>query len=320
MPVIHDMPRTNDLPADLNLLVVLDALLRERSVTAAGRAVGLTQPAMSNALRRLRNAFGDPLFVRAGGGMVPTPEAQRLGEPVRRALELLREGLAERPSFAPAEARRTFRLLLSDVGQIVALPRLVWHLAAEAPGCTLMTVAAPRDRHPAVLESGEADLAIGASVPPRAGLKRQHLFDDRYVLLARRDHPRIRGAPTLGALLQEAHLLVQAQGGLDSPVAALLRRAGLDGRVALRAPQYTMACLIAARTDLITIVPEEVMQELPASLGLRAFPLPFPTPNLAIHQYWHPRYDRDAGNRWLRAQIAGLLRNRHADAGGADPS
>ena len=292
-------------PFDLNLLLVFDALMREGSVTAAGRVVGLSQPSMSNALRRLRSACDDPLFVRGRDGMRPTPEALRLAGPVAEALAIVRTGVLGRIPFDPRRATRTFRLLASDVGEIAILPRLWRAVSAEAPGIGIVAISRARQDYVAALEAGEADMALARALPRVPGLRQRRLFDDRYVVVARAGHPRVRGSLDGAGFAAEAHV---ASGAADADVLArIAAEHGVELRVGLRVAHLLAAAVIAARTDMLAVVPEEVSGELGALGGAQVLPLPFDVPEVPVHLYWHPRVDRDEANRWLRARLASLF-------------
>ena len=298
---------------DLNLLVVFDALMRERSVTRAGAAVGLSQPSMSNALSRLREQCGDPLFVRAREGMQPTALALRLAGPVQRALAMLRDSLEGEFAFDPTGSDRTFRLLLSDVGEIVILPRLIRHLEKVAPKMSVRSVQLPRDRHRDALEAGEVDLAVVRDVKPDTGLLREVLYDDRYVCLVRKGHPQIGARMSLKKFLAASHIVVEVPGGGPGVFEKILAARGLSRRVALTVPHYLVAPLIVAKTDLVVAVPDEIIPELPRPLAVRSLPLPFDLGGFRVHQFWHTRFDADPANRWLREQVRHLFRAARRD-------
>jgi DNA-binding transcriptional LysR family regulator len=301
--MIRSMVKRHAAPFDLNLLLVLDALMRERSVTAAGQSVGLSQPSMSNALRRLRALCGDPLFVRTRDGMQPTPEAERLAGPVQQALNLFQAGLQGGLAFDPSTSRRSFRILLSDVGEIAVLPRLSRLLAEGAPGVTIESVARRRDGYLRALENGEADLAVACTIPRAPGLRRRHLFTDRYVCLARRDHPRIRGALTAETFREESHIGVGPPGSDGDALgrAATLHR--LDLRIGMRVAHFVTAAIIVANGDMLVTVPHEIVAELEVTRSLQVLPLPLSLPDFTVQLYWHPRYHSDQANQWLRKQL-----------------
>lgn len=206
-------------------------------------------------------------------------------------------------AFDPALSDRTVRLLLSDVGEIVTLPRLIRHLEQVAPRMSVRSVQLPRDRHRDALEAGDVDLAIVRDVRPDTGLLRQHLYDDRYVCLARRDHPVIGSRLSLKKFLAASHISVAMPGAGPGMFEQLVAAQGLSCRIALTVPHYLVAPLIVAKTDLMVAVPEEILAELPQPLDVRSFALPFPVERFSVHQYWHQRFDADPASRWLREQV-----------------
>ncbi len=291
---------------DLNLLLVLDALLAERSVSRAALRVGLSQPATSNALARLRQALGDPLLVRAQGEMTPTARALALKAPLAAALAQLRDALAPPLPFDPATAQRTFVLAASDHAQLLILPALAQALASW-PGVTLRGVALPRDFPLAELESGDVDLVLGAfdvaqgDRAPR-GLKRQLLVEERYVGVARKDHPILRGPASAQHALTLPQLHVAPRGTEG-------RGPKLPRNVVLFAPHYLAAPWVLASTDLVAALPERVAARFAQAFPLRTVPLGFTTPPLRLHQLWHPRRQDDAAHRWLRAEVHSAARS-----------
>jgi DNA-binding transcriptional LysR family regulator len=289
---------------DLNLLRVFDAVLQSRSVTGAAGRLGLTQPAVSNALGRLRQAFGDALFLRTPQGMEPTPYARELAEPVRRALTLLESALAHAPGFDPATSARSFRFYMSDLGQIEFLPPLVERVRRVAPGVRLEVPVLEPEHVADALASGSLDLAVGflpALGPP---LRRQALFRDPYLCLMRADHG--ISLLTRKRFVEASHVLVTYRGG-HRVVEEALERAGAAQRIVLRVPHFTVVPMVLERTDLILTLPARVARVFEQRGRLKAMPPPVPVPPAEVAMHWHERFDADAGNRWLREQLASLF-------------
>ena len=287
---------------DLNLLRVFDAVLHEGGVTAAAARLELTQPAVSNALARLRKLFGDPLFVRTPEGMDATPFARELAQPVRQALALLESALAHGPGFDPATATRTFRFYMSDLGQIEFLPPLIERVESRAPGVRLEAVALDVEDIGAALASGTLDLAVGflpALGPP---LQRRALFRDPYVCLMRAEHEIT--SLTRKRFLDASHVLVSYRGG-HRVIEEAFERAGV--RVALRVPHFTVVPMVLERSDLILTLPARVARVYERQGRLKALPAPLPIPVADVGVHWHERFDADAGNRWLRQQVVELF-------------
>ncbi|TMH66655.1 MAG: LysR family transcriptional regulator [Betaproteobacteria bacterium] len=271
---------------DLNLLRVFDAVLRERGVTPAAAGLGLTQPAVSNALSRLRGVFGDPLFVRTPSGMDATPFARELAEPVRQALALLESALAHGPGFDPPSATRAFRFYMSDLGQIEFLPPLLERVQKQAPGVRLEAVALEVEDIASALAAGALDLAVGflPGLGPPVG--RRALFRDPYLCLMRADHP-VRSL-TKKKFLEASHALVTY-------------------RIALRVPHFTVVPMVLERTDLILTLPARVARVFERRGKLKSLPPPVPIPQAEVAVHWHERFEADPGNRWLREQVIELF-------------
>jgi len=289
---------------DLNLLRVFDAVLRGRSATTAAAQLGLTQPAVSNALARLRGAFGDALFLRTPHGMEATPFARELAEPVRQALALLEAALAHGPGFDPATSVRSFRFYMSDLGQIEFLPPLVERLHKRAPGVRLEAVGMEVDDIAAALAAGSLDLAMGFLRGLGPPVQRRALFRDPYVCLLRAGHP-IRNL-TKREFQEASHVLVTYRGG-HHVVEEALERAGLARRIVLRVPHFTVVPMVLERSDLILTLPARVARVFERGGAFRSLPPPVPIPSAEVALHWHERFDADAGNRWLREQLAELF-------------
>jgi DNA-binding transcriptional LysR family regulator len=292
---------------DLNLLRVFDAVLREHGVTAAAQRLGLTQPAVSNALARLRALFGDALFVRTPSGMEPTPLARELDDPVRQALALIESALAQRTGFDPLGSTRSFRFYMSDLGEISFLPPLVERMQRLAPGVRLETVALDLQEIADALATGALDLAVGF-LPGLAGpVRRRRLFRDRYVCLMRADHPRIGSRLTRKLFLEASHALVSSTGSGHRVVEEALERNGLTRRIALRVPHFTVVPMVLERTDLLLTLPARVARVYEAGGRFKSLPPPVPIPPADVGVHWHERFDRDPGGRWLREQLVTLF-------------
>jgi DNA-binding transcriptional LysR family regulator len=288
---------------DLNLLVVLDALLAESSVTAAARRVGLSQPAVSNALTRLRGLVGDPLFVRAGRGLVATPRARSLADPIRRALVEIGSALAPPAPFGPRQARRTFVLAMPDVAELVLMPPLSARLRREAPGIDLRVLPVPtavsRDFQ---LGYDTPDLMIAMlnGLAPRAA----PLFSLELVCLVRRDHPRVGARISLERFVELEHVLVAPGGMPGGIVDELLAKRGLERRVALTLAHFFSAAMVVSRSDLVMSATSVLAGIAERILPVRSVRHPLDTPVATIAQHWNLQHDADPAHRWLREMIA----------------
>ncbi|MCA9705073.1 MAG: LysR family transcriptional regulator [Myxococcales bacterium] len=283
---------------NLNLLVALDALLDEGSVTGAARRTGVTQSAMSHSLRQLRELVGDPLLVRGAGGLVPTPRAESLRRPIRRALLDLQHALRDPPSFDPAVTTRCFRIGTGDSIAYTLLPALLGECTRH-PGIDFDVVPfLPSEMER--LEVGELDLGLSAYVPPLPGLRSATLFTDDFVCVVRRGHPTIRKRLTLRQFLRLPHVLISPTGEGLGPVDARLRERGESRRIALRIRYFLAAPLVVSRTDLVLTAPRRLAQQFEDLLGLELHEAPVELGTFSLDMVWHERYDADPGHRWLR--------------------
>ncbi|MBN8489146.1 MAG: LysR family transcriptional regulator, partial [Burkholderiales bacterium] len=290
--------------SDLNLWVVFNQLMRTRQVSRAALALGLSQPAVSNALARLRRQLGDPLFVRTPTGMQPTPRAEAMAPAVHEALTRLQEVGQAQFDFEPMHSTREFRLGLSDIGEIYFLPPLMQGLAGQAPGVSISTLRQPSARMAEALADGQLDLAIGLLPQLQRGFYKRQLFTQRYVCLMRAGHP-LAGAPLTAESFQAAeHLRVLAEGTGHGQVDEALARHGLRRRIRLSVPHFVAVGHLLAGTDLLATVPERLAESLAAPFGLVQQAVPAPLPSAAISLYWHARQHQDAANRWLRDALA----------------
>jgi DNA-binding transcriptional LysR family regulator len=287
----------------LRELRVLDALLSERSITRTAEAMETTQPAVSKTLRRLRAQFSDPLFVRNGQAMQPTARALDLAGRLRVLLDAADGLQTAAAAFDPRHSPRLFSLLLTDVGMIRFLPPLIAHVAAIAPNVSVRAVPLDSRNFDHRLETGEADLAFGAFPMAARHLRRQRLYFDSYSSVLRKRHPRASKVRLRAGFLAERHILVT---GSDTGHAAhrtaqrVLSSAIAPANVMLRVPSFIAGAIVAAETDAVVTLPTNLAQRLAGPLGLAMFDPPVTLPRIEIAQYWHERYHRDAGHRWLR--------------------
>lgn len=292
---------------DLNQLVLFHQLMTHRRVSRAADALGLTQPAVSNRLARLREQFGDELFLRTPGGMVPTPFAEQLAGPVAAALELIHGGINQRVRFDPATDRHALTLAMTDIGEIVFLPALVEHLAAAAPGLTLATV---RTSTPGLAEdmaAGRVDLAIGLLPQLQTGFFQRRLFSQRYVCLFRRGHPLDRPRLRAADFARARHLSVLSAGTGHHIVDELLLKAGVQRDIRLTVPHFVGLGPILSRSDLVATVPERLARHLAEPFGLAWRPHPIALPEVTINVFWHARAHRSPLHQWLRGELGTLF-------------
>jgi DNA-binding transcriptional LysR family regulator len=301
--------------SDLAMLLALDALLSEGSVTAAAKRLGLSTPATSHALARIRERLGDPVLVRAGRGMVLTPRAEALRPEVRELVDRARRTLAPPRPFAPAELERAFVVSASDYVLTVLGPTVDQALRELAPGVSLRVVPnAPDD--PARLRDGSSDLAVGiyGELPPE--MRARELLTDRFVCVARRGHPRIGKRLTLARFLELPHVQIAPRGAPGGYVDDVLRERGESRRVHRAVPYFRAALELVASTDDLLVVSERIARRLAPSLGLEVHELPLRLRPYALSLVWHPRFDADEGHRFLRERFVDaaqrVARDRHA--------
>lgn len=295
---------------DLNLLVALDVLLEERSVTRAGQRIGLSQPAMSSVLGRLRQVLDDPVLVRTSQGMVPTPRASELIGPVRKALADLEGALSADRGFDPSKAERAFRITALDHTSVVLLPRLARLLAREAPGIRL-DLAPFGESTEADLESGTNDAAIvvGHRHGRGPGFHRAELYDDNFDCLVRRNHPAVNRRLTLKRYLELGHVLASPRGRRGGLVDRALASKGLSRRVHVIVPHFSAAPFIVAETDLIATLPRGIARPFAKMLDLRVFQPPIEFEGGPWFLLWHARTLHDPAQRWLRERILEISRD-----------
>lgn len=294
---------------DLNLLLVFHHLLREKRVSRVATVLGMSQPAVSSALGRLRASLGDELFLRTQQGMAPTPYALQLAEPVATALDGLQQALQMRASFDPATSERRFTLAMTDVGEMYFLPVLMDALSQTAPGVTLNVVAVTSASLKDDMATGRTDLALGLLPQLQAGFFQQALFRQPYVCLMREVHPLAHTSSL--ALVDFAaadHVRVIAagtgHGRIDETITEALERQGLERRIRLTVPNYVALGDVLGHSDLIATVPERFAQRVARPFALTTCALPLTVEGSAIHQFWHARLHKDPGHQWLRVLVA----------------
>ncbi len=293
---------------DLNLLVVLNALLEERSVTRAARRVGLSQPAMSHALGRLRALLADPVLVREGRLMVPTLRAQAMAEPLAAALSAL-SALVKRPDvFDPSTATRTVRLASTDFAQAMVLPELCGRLQEVAPGVDVV-VHPTSDGALGMLARGEVDLVLGPLrlADASTAIHHEKLFDERFVCLARAGHPLTRGRMTVERFAKARHAFIAPRGRRGGAVDDALEKLGFSRRVAFQSAQFLVAPYVVEKTDLVITIPERVARLFASVTGLATFASPLELEGFAVSMIWHERTAHDGALTFIRGEVRRLF-------------
>ena len=288
---------------DLNLFIVFDAIYTEANLTRAGQIVGITQPAVSNALSRLRETFNDPLFVRTAQGMVPTPMAQNIIGPVRNALQLLRVSVQESRIFNPLQANKTFRISMTDLIEAVILPPLFQRLRRQAPAVQIESFLAKRRETTKELAAGRIDFAVDAPLNTDPQVRHVKLLEDRYVCAMRKGHPLAKDKISLDDYLSLTHIHISSRRSGLGLVDLALGKMGIQRKIALRSQHYLMASQVMHQTDMAMTVPESFAHRH----GLHAVELPVnDVPAQETHLYWHESTDQDPANRWMREQLIEL--------------
>lgn len=293
---------------DIKLLRLFDLMHSTGSVTRSAEQLGQSQPTVSIWLARLRRELHDPLFVRAPGGMLPTPRADALVVTAREALASLRRLSAWQPDFVPATTARRFRICMTDASHITLLPRLLAQVRAQAPLVRLEAARIDADTGRA-LQTGDADLALGLVPGLESGYYQQTLFAQDWVCLANLRHPRISATLGLRDYRDEAHIGIVSGTGYLLLDAALKRRR-IERKVLLELPGFLGLAAIVSTTDLIATLPRHIGETLALVGGLQVYPCPVAIPGFTVKQHWHARYHHDPGNRWLRGVCANLFLQR----------
>lgn len=293
---------------DLRLLQLFDLIYRHRNLSRVADQLGLTQPAVSLALAKLRQHFGDPLFVRIGGEMMPTPAADQLSQLALNAIATLEATLAYRPAFDPAQERRVFRIAMTDVGQIVVLPKLLNTLRTAAPFVDL-DIGTIDDATVTQLQHGTLDIAMGFLPDMDGRFIQRPIFEESFSCLVRRSHPRISDTLTVAGYRNEQHVIVKTSGTAHLIIENNLRKKGIVRKIGVRIPNFLSLATVIGSTDLVATLPSRAAWILSEQSHARVLPLPVAMPGYQVRQHWHERMQKDPGHIWLRNLIADLFQN-----------
>ncbi|WP_237065950.1 LysR family transcriptional regulator [Microbulbifer guangxiensis] len=289
---------------DMNLFLVIDAIYRQRNLTRAAEQLHITQPAVSNALARLRRTLDDPLFIRTPTGMSPTPLTESIMPRIQQALALLDGSLSTQASFDPLTATRTLRLSMNDMAETLLLPRLLEALEQRAPGISVESYYVPRDQLARELAANTLDFGLDVPLTTATQLQQQRLLNDRYLCMVRADHPLAEQERlTLEQYLALGHVHVSSRRTGPGIVDIALNKLGRRRSIRLRVQHYRVAPLVVLRTDLALTVPASLASQYSA----RLFELPFQIPQMDWHLLWHRNQDGDPANRWLRELLLELF-------------
>lgn len=301
------MNATNLSSIDLNLLVVFQAIKEESSLTRASERLGLSQPAVSHALRRLRALFNDPLFIRTQVGVQPTAVADQLAAPISQALALVESSLRWREAFQPATSSRRFRLSMSDIGEFVYVPPLLERISREAPGVDLEILSVETPRLTEALRLGEIDLAIGYLPGLRTSTSHERLFLDRYICLVRAGHPLRARTLTLSAFGKLPHVSVSSASTGHRMIEELMIEQNIRRRELLRLPHLSVIPEVIQRTDLAATLPHTVAKVFAKRGQFRIYEHPAKLPSIEVTLHWHARFNADPANAWLRRLVIEVL-------------
>ena len=297
---------------DLEWLGVFVEVYKTQSVSRAALRLGMEQASASIMLGKLRRHFDDRLFTRTSAGMEPTPKAQSIYPDLQEALLHIEKARGQGGAFLPQQAEREFCICMTDISEMVLLPRLINQLQQSAPGLTLKAEKISPDSRRR-LESGDIDLAVGFTPDLEAGFYQQALFAQNFVCLAASNHPRIHGKLTPREFLAEGHILVTASGTGHSIVDKVLARHKLVRRVVLRLPSFLGVARIVAQTEFLVIVPRLLGAALATQEKVQLLEPPVPLPPYKVKQHWHERFNADAGNIWLRKTMVDLFSGKGLD-------
>ena len=303
---------------DLNLLIVLNVLLEERGVSATARRLGISQPNVSFALSKLRAQFANDLLVRTGNSMQPTMLGEALRDPLRRMLGLLEGEIMAERLFDPLVSDRRFVLSLSDIGELVFLPKLMTELSRRAPQITLESRLLRPGQLRHAMADGDVDLALGF-FPDIEGnnFLTQKLFDHPFTCIARAGHPEAKAGWSLDTFLGLGHIVVSQTGRSQELFEESLAMRGLSRRVQLKSPHFMSVPLLIAGSDLISTVPAAVGEIFATMAQLRLIDPPLPTPRIDIQQFWHRRVHDDPAVTWLRRLVSEMFKGRDPSLAGS---
>jgi DNA-binding transcriptional LysR family regulator len=301
---------------DLNLLIVFEAIYHHRSLTRAGLRLGLSQPAVSAALARLRDLFADPLFVRTSHGVVPTRRAEEIAIPLEPLLDSLRQMMRQEVHFDPSKSTRSFRLLMPDAGELHILPQLVKHLRRVAPNTSIVSEQIMGVEQFRLLEEGKMDAAIGhwPDLPSERNFLKKCLFVDSFSCLVRRGNKLLSTRASRDDLARASHVVVSRSETSPSPTDMLLRSLGSKCRVAARVPHYMAVPRLLEGADLVSVMPTRLAATFAGTnTRLRTVALDFSMPAFDVSLYWHRGFAKDSALTWLLDTMTDLFRDTSAE-------
>jgi len=299
------LPDSSDLSKklrniDLNLIKVFNSVLREQSISRAADNLSVSQPAVSNALRRLRELYDDPLFIRSATGMIPTPKAQELAGPIQAALIEIEKTINASEQFSPGTSQRVINAALTDYGEYYFLPEIVRRLTKIAPGVELVCVPTPGSSLSLEMKSGAIDLVWDWVQIDDPDFYIEPIFSDPGYCLARKNHPMIDGDLNLETFLQVEHIALRPTRRHNPRVERALEKMGMARKVVTEVSHLVVMPQIVATTDLIATVPERLARKYARELDLQVIRSPVYEDEVTVYQMWHKHFEDDEGHRWFR--------------------
>lgn len=302
-PRSPDLSLMNLRTLDLNLLLVFDTVYTERNISRAAKKLHLSQPTVSNAIARLRDRLGDPLFVRSPTGMAPTPRAKTLAEPVRQALDLLESSVRGRGAFDFAESSRTFVIAVEDYGETVILPRFVDWLGQVAPGIRIRIRPEPGEKLTEELRAGAVDLSLDYFSQRAPGFHNECVMTETLLTLTRVDHPQAKERMTLESYLMLRHVVLTPRTGATPIIDAALAKRGLRRQIAVEVPHFMSMPLMVQASNMTCTLPKRMAHLYADHFRLKAHPVPLRVPNFPVFLIWHKSADADPAHEWLRSNL-----------------
>ena len=294
---------------DLNLLVIFDAIYKEKNLTRAGQRLNLSQPAISHALNRLRSAFDDPLFVRHGYRMEPTPLTEELKENIKKVLELTERTLEDRGPFDPYRSTRTFHIGMQDYPMMVVLPKLLRFIKEQAPNIRIRTFHLTMENRKTALEDGKLDMVIGVRQDFGSSIFQQYLFRDREVCIVRQDHPTVKEDLSLEDYLESEFVGLSFSDVKQARIDRKLKEMGHKRKVRLTVENEVTIPQLVSQSDYLANIAELVAKEYVSWLPIKMLQLPIEIEDFEFYQYWHARHQKDPGHSWLRKLIKQTIQN-----------
>jgi DNA-binding transcriptional LysR family regulator len=296
---------------DLNLLLVMDSMLSERNVTAVARRLNISQPTVSTSLKKLREIFGDELFVRTAAGMQPTQRAVEIGKPLERVIHILKSEILGAPEFDPATSTRTFTINTTDIGEMVFIPPIITRLREFAPRASVDCVCLDPAEIVQAMATGKVDLAIGY-LPEltSSSVFVQSLFEHPFVCLLREHHPILSEKLTVETYRDAQHIALVGDGHGQKKFETMIAKSGIERHIAFRSQHFMNIPFIVRDSDLVATVPKVIAVAFAHLPGIRAALPPFDIPPIPIKQYWHQKMNNDPSQTWLRRTMSDIFQGK----------